>query len=125
MIQRLETTMRSGAVPQAPQFVPSPVTPPSTSIKNSTNLTSGSSPSSSIMANSARSVQPAVQSASKIETKEVRDPLGEARNRVQEEITKEFQAIMATGTLRASEAAALATRRVMERHGRIDVSMQG
>ncbi|RZC87335.1 hypothetical protein C5167_041387 [Papaver somniferum] len=44
-------------------------------------------------------------------------PLGDARLKVQEEITAEFAAIMASGTLRASEAAALATRRVMERHG--------
>ncbi|KAI3990830.1 hypothetical protein MKX01_011738 [Papaver californicum] len=45
------------------------------------------------------------------------DPLGDARSKVQEEITAEFAAIMAPRTLRASEAAALATRRVMERHG--------
>ncbi|KAI3914245.1 hypothetical protein MKW98_029249 [Papaver atlanticum] len=45
------------------------------------------------------------------------DPLGDARLKVQEEITTEFAAIMASGTIRASEAAALATRRVMERHG--------
>jgi hypothetical protein len=45
------------------------------------------------------------------------DPLGDARGKVQEEVMKEFAAIMASGTLRASEAAALAMRRVMERHG--------
>lgn len=48
------------------------------------------------------------------------DPLGEARSKVQEETGKEFATIMATGTLRASEAAALATRRVMERHGQLN-----
>jgi desumoylating isopeptidase 1 len=116
--------MRAGAVPQAPQFVPSAV-PPSTSPKNSTNLTSKSRPSSSVStANPASLVQRAVRLASKTETKKIHDPLGEKRNRVQEEITKEYQAIMATGTLCASEAAALATRRVMERHAQIDVSMQ-
>ncbi|KAK3157765.1 hypothetical protein QOZ80_2AG0127650 [Eleusine coracana subsp. coracana] len=46
------------------------------------------------------------------------DPLVEAKKRVQEEIKREFAAIMATGTVRAGEAAAQATRRVMERHGR-------
>lgn len=118
--------MRSGAVPQAPQFIASPAMPPSTSPKENANPSPNTSPSSRItMANSASLVPPAVQLASKTETKEIQDPLGEVRNRVQEEITKEFQAIMATGTLRASEAAALAARRVMERHGRIDVSMQG
>ncbi|KAJ4784382.1 hypothetical protein LUZ62_035628 [Rhynchospora pubera] len=110
MIQRLETTMRSGAVPQAPQFVPSPAMTPNTS--NNT-------------ANSVNSVPRAVEPAPENKPKESQDALGDARSRVQDEITKEFQAIMATGTLRASEAAALATRRVMERHGRVDVSMQG
>lgn len=45
------------------------------------------------------------------------DPLAEAKSRVQEEIKSEFAAIMAAGTARAGEAAALATRRVMARHG--------
>ncbi|XP_057861168.1 uncharacterized protein LOC131069676 [Cryptomeria japonica] len=49
--------------------------------------------------------------------KDVIDPLGDARARVQEEITSEFARLMASGGLRASEAAALATRRVMEKHG--------
>lgn len=44
------------------------------------------------------------------------DPLGDARTKVQEEITSEFATLMANGTLRASEAAAIATRRVMEKH---------
>lgn len=50
------------------------------------------------------------------------DPLGEARSKVQEEIGREFAAIMATGSMRASEAAALATKRVMQRHGQTAVS---
>ncbi|CAL4933631.1 unnamed protein product [Urochloa decumbens] len=45
------------------------------------------------------------------------DPLAEAKSRAQEEIRREFTAIMAAGTARAGEAAALAMRRVMERHG--------
>lgn len=48
----------------------------------------------------------------------VTDKLEEAKAKVQEEITREFKALMAEGHLQASEAAALATRRVMERHGR-------
>ncbi|KAJ3690100.1 hypothetical protein LUZ61_019264 [Rhynchospora tenuis] len=126
MIQRLETTMRSGAVPQAPQFVPSPAMAPNTSTKDNTNPVLNASPSPSIItANSANSVSRAVEPAPETKPKESQDLLGHARSRVQDEITKEFQAIMATGTLRASEAAALATRRVMERHGRVNVSMQG
>ncbi|KAF3328074.1 desumoylating isopeptidase 1 [Carex littledalei] len=126
MIQRLETTMRSGAVPQAPQFVPSPAMPPSTSPRDTINSSPKIKPSSSVItANSASPVPPVVKPSSESEPKEIKDPLGDVRSRVQEEITKEFQAIMATGTLRASEAAALATRRVMERHGRLNVSMQG
>uniref|UniRef100_A0A452YDM7 PPPDE domain-containing protein n=1 Tax=Aegilops tauschii subsp. strangulata TaxID=200361 RepID=A0A452YDM7_AEGTS len=45
------------------------------------------------------------------------DPLGEAKSRAQEELKQEFAAIMATGTVQAGDAAALAMRRVMERHG--------
>ncbi|KAM3402120.1 hypothetical protein ACQJBY_006207 [Aegilops geniculata] len=45
------------------------------------------------------------------------DPLGEAKSRAQEELKQEFAAIMATGTMQAGDAAALAMRRVMERHG--------
>ncbi|KAF6988989.1 hypothetical protein CFC21_006393 [Triticum aestivum] len=45
------------------------------------------------------------------------DPLGGAKSRAQEEIKQEFAAIMATGTVQAGDAAALAMRRVMERHG--------
>ncbi|KAL6883248.1 hypothetical protein ACP4OV_010662 [Aristida adscensionis] len=45
------------------------------------------------------------------------DPLAEAKSRAQEEVRREFAAIMATGMARAGEAAALAMRRVMERHG--------
>eukprot|EP01018_Ginkgo_biloba_P009930 Gb_06849 [translate_table: standard] len=50
------------------------------------------------------------------------DDLRDARARIQEEITREFASIMATGSLRASEAAALAARRVMEKHGRLNVA---
>jgi hypothetical protein len=45
------------------------------------------------------------------------DALSNARAQVQEEITREFASIMASGSLRASEAAALAARRVLQRHG--------
>jgi hypothetical protein len=45
------------------------------------------------------------------------DTLSNARAQVQEEITREFASIMASGSLRASEAAALAARRVLQRHG--------
>ncbi|XP_072956051.1 uncharacterized protein [Typha angustifolia] len=118
MIQRLETTLRSGAVPQAPQF-----RPPAAAAQPMPK-TDAESP------NKPRESGSAILSAAKPtadpETKKaaVVDPLGEARSRVQEEISREFAAIMATGTLRASEAAALATRRVMERHGRLNVPMQ-
>lgn len=42
--------------------------------------------------------------------------LTNARAKVTQEITQEFALIMASGTFRASEAAALAARRVLERH---------
>lgn len=101
MIQNLETTMRAGAVPQAPQFRQSPVI-------NQVNQSTESSK---------------IQPKSKDQTSDanakvgaVVDPLGEARSKLQEEIGKEFAAIMATGAFRASEAAALATRKVMQKY---------
>ncbi|KAG8091931.1 hypothetical protein GUJ93_ZPchr0012g21963 [Zizania palustris] len=65
---------------------------------------------------SAAAEAPAVAKASSTATPPV-DPLREAKNRAQEEIKREFAAIMATGTMKAGEAAAHAVRRVMERHG--------
>ncbi|PKA53741.1 DeSI-like protein [Apostasia shenzhenica] len=108
MIQQLETTMRSGAVPRAPQFDPSFSRPEKSTVPMPKKLP-----------------QEAAEKPAEQEKKEVgKDLLGEARNKVQEEITREFAAIMATGTLRASEAAALATRKVMERHRGTNVLMQ-
>ncbi|KAJ6792130.1 desumoylating isopeptidase 1 [Iris pallida] len=117
MIQNLEMTMRSGAVPQAPQFRPS-VAVAQPSVPNNTAVESDGE-SKDKPADAGEAILPAVQPAEVEEETEapVADPMGEARSRVQEEITTEFAAIMASGTLRASEAAALATRRVMERHG--------
>ncbi|KAI3865239.1 hypothetical protein MKX03_012829 [Papaver bracteatum] len=110
MIQQLETTLKSGAVPQVPQFSPtSSSQQPShspTSIGNGTGNPLGSDGKTST-----------AETPEKKKTNSGGDPLGDARLKVQEEITAEFAVIMASGTLRASEAAALATRRVMERHG--------
>lgn len=139
MIQRLETTLKSGAVPQAPQFNPVSMTQTiaPTSVSSSPTMRDASAESGGNNADSgssrakvvgdANSTPPAVKLATVSEEKQpqlAEDPLGDARNKVQEEITREFAAIMATGTIRASEAAALATRRVMERHGRLNVPMQ-
>lgn len=118
MIQQLETTMRSGAVPQAPQFQP-PV-----SVARAVAATPNKSDESAKPA--AENAPVAVAGPAIVEKKPViaEDPLGEARNRVQEEITREFAALMASGTLRASEAAALAARRVMDRHRQSNAPMQ-
>ncbi|XP_077252813.1 uncharacterized protein LOC143892232 [Tasmannia lanceolata] len=151
MIQRLEMTLQSNAVPQAPQFKPPPamaqlsqsrtsVSTPTASITS--NTSSRETPIPNPIENPAKSdtrymetghksheklsetsVKPSETVKEKIVNGVSRDPLGEARNKVQEEISREFAAIMATGTLQASEAAALATRRVMERHGRLNVAM--
>ncbi|XAR60977.1 hypothetical protein NMG60_11034543 [Bertholletia excelsa] len=132
MIQQLETTLRSGAVPQAPQFRPSTqVGNPKPTNAFNKSLVNGSASSSTeaslkvAEANSAKSradnrVLPAVKPAGS--QGKPSDSLGDARNKVQEEIGAEFAAIMATGTLRASEAAALATRRVMQKYGHANVA---
>ncbi|CDY34915.1 BnaA01g32460D [Brassica napus] len=104
MIQNLEATLRAGAVPNAPQFKPKsqPVGP---------NPSEKASESPVV-------VQP---SASKEKVKE--DPLGDARTKIQEEITREFASLMAQGTQGiASEAATIATKRVMQKYGHLNVS---
>ncbi|VAI62875.1 unnamed protein product [Triticum turgidum subsp. durum] len=132
MIQNLEATLRNNAAPQTTQFVPTPASvsvpqPPASAGKTPT------ANASSTAAAAAASAAPAGSSSEKEEEKKVEkqtpekaaaaaapamaDPLGSARGKVQEEVMREFAALMASGTLRASEAAALAMRRVMERHG--------
>ena len=102
MTQQLETTFRYGAgVPQAQAQAPH--------LGGSTSVT------------------PAVAEA-EAEHKETSNPsieedrLKDAREKVREEITREFATLMTSGSWRASEAAALAARRVMERHGRLNAT---
>ncbi|KAK7395370.1 hypothetical protein VNO78_15922 [Psophocarpus tetragonolobus] len=131
MIQNLETTLKSGGVPQVPQFRPS------TTVNASANTQKNSSKTNSSTQNglsrevdkeakskddenakaASPSAKPGGESQKSSSNGVAADPLGDARNKVQDEIIKEFAAIMATGTMRASEAAALATKRVMQRYG--------
>ncbi|KAF9604791.1 hypothetical protein IFM89_010332 [Coptis chinensis] len=159
MIQQLETTLRSGAVPQAPQFRPTPLTQPrpfmSTTVNSNADKTttttsatiteSRETKSGSAAEVPVKSVGDSAKASEKLctsnNTKTITpestvgapkkkvdgvagDPLGNARSKIQEEIGREFAAIMASGTLRASEAAALATRKVMERYGRMNAGVQ-
>ena len=131
MIQRLETTLKVGAVPQVPQFNPSSMAQPTPSSNGNLNKSLNSSSFNEAENNSKSEEQPtkadvqvlpAVKLAVVKENPAANDPLGDARSRVQEEISTEFAAIMASGTLRASEAAALATKRVMKRYGHMNVA---
>jgi desumoylating isopeptidase 1 len=98
MIQNLEATLRSNTAPETTQFMPTPASVPAAAASECK-----------------REAPPAPAAEDKAAAT---DPLGSARGEVQEEVMKEFAVIMASGTtLRASEAAALAMRRVMERHG--------
>nr|GMD61117.1 desumoylating isopeptidase 1 [Ipomoea batatas] len=108
MIKQLEATLRDGAVPKVPQFVP-----PTEPLAFQTGVCVDQSKEVGVQDadTEAEVVMSGEQSANSL------DPLGDARSKIQGEITQEFAAIMATGTLRASEAAALATKRVMERYG--------
>lgn len=121
MIQQLENTMRSGAVPQAPQLIPpahnaQQFRAARDAVKSSGRMDAAPNSEKRTDRTDGAGKPPAQE-------KKPSDPLGNARSRIQEEITREFAAIMATGTLRASEAAALATRRVMERHGQSNVAV--
>ncbi|KAH7576341.1 hypothetical protein JRO89_XS01G0039400 [Xanthoceras sorbifolium] len=141
MIQNLEATMRAGAVPQAPQFKPAPFAQSSPSLSTATvnKSTSRSSaeknvtgednkvkaemqPTKSEESKSVEKMVPPTVKAAEAQERSCADPLGSARTKVQEEIGREFAEIMATGTLRASEAAALATRRVMQKYGNMNVA---
>ncbi|RCV08878.1 hypothetical protein SETIT_1G362500v2 [Setaria italica] len=120
MIQNLESTLRNNAAPQATQFVPTPasVSVPSAPDKAAVKREEPAPPPAAAEA-SKEAAAPASAPAP------AADPLGSARGKVQEEVMREFAAIMASGTLRASEAAALAMRRVMERHGDGATMQQG
>ncbi|KAL2540748.1 PPPDE putative thiol peptidase family protein [Abeliophyllum distichum] len=134
MIQQLETTMRAGAVPQAPQFRPSTVAPAiqtAATVKKSTSIDNreveSKSTSQAERASSEEqeapkgTVHPAGEAQQESPIKDVQDPLGKARSKVQDEISTEFAALMASG-MRASEAAALATKRVMQRYGHMNAA---
>ncbi|GAB2214543.1 hypothetical protein Droror1_Dr00018894 [Drosera rotundifolia] len=141
MIQQLEATMRAGAVPQAPQFRLQPFVQPSqlsNALNGSLNAVSKKSNVDSFKATEVKKSEEASSNTTKEQaqtslpngaqdtaTQTSKDALGNARSKLQEEITREFAAIMATGTLRASEAAALATRRVMQRYGDAITTQQG
>lgn len=91
MIKNLEKTMRAGAVPQAPQFRPSPVF--ATSTPPITNQVDKSSESSKIQASGEPKTKEKISgqdddSKPKVETekKPVVDQLGDARSKLQEEI---------------------------------------
>lgn len=131
MIKQLEMTMKVNDVPQAPQFSPAAVARSSQIVNNASEK---NKPTSNAVENPTKSdIHPTdtgntsenlpVTNNHVTPAEKVNDPLGEARSRVQEEICREFAAIMATGTLRASEAAALATRRVMERYGQSNAAV--
>lgn len=134
MIQNLETTLKAGAVPQVPQFRPPTSTPdisksfgstPSTPIKKTKATDADKKQQSEECAKESKDGKASAASdsaAAKVDPVPG-DPLGDARSKVLEEITAEFAAIMASGTLRASEAAALATKRVMQRYGSTNVAM--
>lgn len=118
MIERLEQTMKVGAVPQAPQFKEQILFPDKEA--TSTELCDGS-PAINKKEDESKLKQeenPTKSTKSNDVPAQAKTAGTEdARCKLQEEITSEFAAIMASGTMSASEAAALATRRVMKKYG--------
>ncbi|KAM3223757.1 hypothetical protein ACQJBY_057242 [Aegilops geniculata] len=127
MIQNLEATLRNNAAPQTTQFVPTPasvsVPQPAASADKTPSSTAAAAASAAPVGSSSKQEEEkkvekqTPEKAAAAAAPTVADPLGNMRGKVQEEVMREFAALMASGTLRASEAAALAMRRVMERHG--------
>ncbi|XP_047078525.1 desumoylating isopeptidase 1-like [Lolium rigidum] len=123
MIQNLEASLRTNTPPQTQQFVPTAASvsvPPTPAAAADSKAPASATTAVAAAADSSSNKQEEAKKVKK-ETQEKAaaavDPLGNMRGKVQEEVMKEFAAIMASGTFRASEAAALAMRRVMERHG--------
>ncbi|KAK8532452.1 hypothetical protein V6N13_131781 [Hibiscus sabdariffa] len=127
MIQNLETTLRAGAVPQVPQFRQSVSAQPSAAnVDSSSDNAERDEVKAEEQPNhaEAKTLEKTIASAKPTGAEEKStDPLGDARAKVQEEISREFATIMAAGTLRASEAAALATRKVMQKYGHLNAAM--
>ncbi|GMH20400.1 hypothetical protein Nepgr_022241 [Nepenthes gracilis] len=116
MIQQVEATMKAGEVPQVGQFkssLTSQTTKPSIAVNKPSVVAARSEE-----AKKTKAASPKEETTGGVSI----DPLGNARSKLQEEIAQEFAAIMATRTLRASEAAALAARRVMQRYGCADAA---
>ncbi|KAH7306395.1 hypothetical protein KP509_22G009100 [Ceratopteris richardii] len=138
MIQQFETILKYGGVPQVPHPIIAESsraiqTPTSDSQSNRVEVTGvnqtlqGGSANANSQVNASASTtsgktSAAPQSGAVKTVDNAGDKLGAARARVQEEITREFASLMAEGHLRASEAAALAARRVMEKHRRMQLA---
>uniref|UniRef100_A0A7N0URA7 PPPDE domain-containing protein n=1 Tax=Kalanchoe fedtschenkoi TaxID=63787 RepID=A0A7N0URA7_KALFE len=134
MIQNLESTLRAGAVPQVPQFRPTASPIPTASI--SLNRTSATSPvtvsktapasttngvkSEQSATNGTSAAPPAAKPASQVKPASNGDPLGDARSKIQAEIAAEFARLMGSGSMSASEAASLATKKVMQKYGHLN-----
>ncbi|XP_002976661.2 desumoylating isopeptidase 1 [Selaginella moellendorffii] len=128
MIQQMETTLRYGGVPQVPELAEATGTPQRVAMARRAKeecLTTTIPEDEDLelqRMRSSRAVKTAKVASRGDEgragrKKAAATKMEDARAKVQEEITREFTALMAAGGLRASEAAALAARRVMERHG--------
>ncbi|KAK1353228.1 desumoylating isopeptidase 1 [Heracleum sosnowskyi] len=123
-IERLEQTMKVGAVPQAPVFKEQTLIPDNKptstkvchgppAINKKEDESKSKSEENPTKSSKARKTTKNNDVPAKAKTAEI----GDARCKLQEEITSEFSTIMASGTMSASEAAVLATQRVMEKFG--------
>lgn len=124
MIERLEQTMKVGAVPQAPQFKEQILFPDKERTSTKLCYDSPAINKKEHKSKSKPEENPTKSSEARKTTKSNDVPakakaagIEDARCKLQEEITSEFAAIVASGTMSASEAAALATRRVMKKYG--------
>lgn len=139
MIQNLETTLRSGAVPKVPQVrhnqpttTPAPIPVTDSNVEESAGCEVGPSVggggSKATKGQSAEqnttedlthlSIEPAAGSGQqKLPRKTIDESLlRDARAMIRDRIKVEFASIMATGKYRASDAAVLAAKRVMSKY---------
>ncbi|GJV85123.1 hypothetical protein Tco_1525021 [Tanacetum coccineum] len=98
-------------VPRTPQSRPSPVNAASQTKNKATNTSTRNSDAELKEENG---IPHAIVPTGTSEEKQLAaDPLGDAGSKMQQEVGKEFSALMASGTVRATEAATLATNKVL------------
>lgn len=124
MIQNLETTLKSGAVPKIPEVSSRQPTSSSASIPFLDSNVGELGGDGVGLNSTSLAVEPDAEAGQqKLAGKTVDETLlRDARAVIRDTISREFASIVVSGKFRAREAATLAARRVMNRYGNSNTS---